>query len=478
MKLVNRKVDMTPKLRENAVSYDVAVIGGGPGGLPAAIASAQAGARTIIVERTAALGGAAASGLGILGFLDRSGNKALGGIAQELVDRLTALGGSPGHFRCPVHNSITPVSPDLVKIVAVQMCQEAGVDILFENELLEVVVDSSATIRSATVFGKLTKTCIDAKVFIDATGDGDLAYLAGVPHTLGQDGTRTMQPSTLMFTVTGFDLDRFFAFLDENPDEMGIKESYAHGYDVDFLRRTRGHCYIGMTRQVAEARRSGDFTIPRNQFIYISTASERQLAINTSRVIRIDASDPVQLSQGLETGYGQVLELLTFMRERMPGFENVELSQIAPALGIRETRHFAGEHRLTMDSLYAPTTSDHAIALSAYNIDVHSGTGDGIDLQVVEEPFGIPFGCLLPQEVDGLLLSGRTISVDSTVFAAARVMGTCMAIAEAAGLAAATAVRVGGSVKDVDIATLRNQLRDRGAILPGVRANTAAAQMH
>ncbi|WP_022919211.1 FAD-dependent oxidoreductase [Ruania albidiflava] len=464
---------MRPPLRENAVSYDVAVIGGGPGGLPAAIAAARAGARTILVERTAALGGAAASGLGILGFLDRAGNPALGGIAQELVDRLVAVGGSPGHFRCPVHNSITPISPDLLKIVAVQMCQEAGVDILFENELLDVDIDPSDTLRSATVYGKLTKTRIEARVFIDATGDGDLAYLAGVPHTLGQDGTRTMQPSTLMFTVTGHDLDRFFAFLDDDPEEMGIKESYAVDYDVDFLRRTPGHCFIGMTQRIAQARAAGAFTIPRNQFIYISTASDRQLAINTSRVTRIDASDPVQLSKGLETGYGQVLELLDFMRSSMPGFEQVELSQIAPALGIRETRHFIGEHRLTMGTLDSPTTSEEAIALSAYNIDIHSGTGDGIDLQVVEEPFGIPYGCLVPQQVDGLLLSGRTISVDSTVFAAARVMGTCMAIAESAGLAAASAVETGGSVKDVDVARLRADLHDQGAILPGMPARSA-----
>src|SRR5699024_9007782 len=371
------------------------------------------------------------------------------GIAQELIDRLKEIGGSPGHFRCPVHNSITPVSPDLVKIVAVQMCQEAGVDILFEHELLEVDVDDGGAMRAVTVYGKLTRTRITAEVFIDGTGDGDVAYLAGVPHTLGQDGTQTMQPSTLMFTVTNFDLERFWDFLDEHPYEMGIKEEYAAGYDVDFLRRTRGHCYIGMTARVASAREAGDFSIPRNQFIYIATASERLLAINTSRVIRIAASDPIERSRGLEAGYSQVWEIVQFMRENMPGFEEVEISQIAPALGIRETRHFAGEERLTMDALYSEATSERAIALSAYNIDVHSGTGDGIDLHVVEEPFGIPFGALLPQAVDGLLLSGRTISVDSTVFAAARVMGTCMAIAEAAGTAAALAVRDGRSPKDV-----------------------------
>lgn len=456
----------TPSLRKNAVRYDVAVIGGGPGGLPAAIAAARSGARTLLVERTAALGGAAASGLGILGYLDRSGNQALGGLAQELVDRLMAIGGSPGHFRCPVHNSITPVSPDLLKIVAVQMCQEAGVDILFENELFDASVNDAGVLHSVTVYGKLTMTRIDAKTFIDATGDGDLAYLAGVPHNVGQDGTQTMQPSTLMFTVTGHDLPRFFAFLDEHPVEMGIKEDYAGGYDVDFLRRTRGHCFIGLTDRVAQARADERFSIPRNQFIYISTASENLLAINTSRVIRIDASNPVELSRGLEVGYAQVFELLDFMRTSVPGFENVEITQIAPALGIRETRHFLGQTRLTMDTLYSSATNEEAVALSAYNIDIHSGTGDGIDLHVIEEPFGIPFGCLVPQNVDGLLLSGRTISVDSTVFASARVMGTCMAIAEAAGLAAASAIRDGISVKDVDVRQLREELSARGAILP------------
>lgn len=458
---------MKSALRENSTSYDVAVIGGGPGGLAAAIAAARAGARTILVERTAALGGAAASGLGILGYLDRSGRPALGGIAQELIDRLTALGGSPGHFRCPVHNSITPVSPDLVKIVAVQMCHEAGADILFDNELLDVEVDDRNVLRAVTVFGKLTKTRIEATVFVDGTGDGDVAYLSGVPFALGQEGTHTMQPSTLMFTVTGHQLDRFFGFLDEHPEEMGIKEAYADGYNVDFLRKTRGHCFIGLTKLVDQARGHGNFHTPRNQFIYISTASERLLAINTSRVTRIDASDPIQLSAGLETGYQQVLEIVQFMRT-VPGFEDVEISQIAPALGIRETRHFIGEHRLTMDSLDAPETAALAVAQSAYNIDIHHGTGDGIDLSVVEKPFGIPYGCLVPASVDGLLLSGRTISLDSKVFASARVMGTCLAVGEAAGTAAELALSKGVAVRDVDVDELRSRLTRNGGILPHV----------
>ena len=457
------------KLRHHEKNYDVVVVGGGPGGLPAAIAAARGGARTLLVEATSALGGAAASGLGILGFLDRQGNTALGGLAQEFMDRLAAVGGAIGHFPCPVHNSISPVSPDMVKIVAVQMCREAGVDILFNNAVMDAEVEDG-TVHAITVFGKLTTTRIQARTFIDGTGDGDLAFLARAPFDSGQDGTGVMQPSTLMFTVTGHDLDRFFTFLQENPSAMGIKEDYATEYDVDFLRRTRGHCFIGLTDLVAQAQAQGDFTIPRNQFISISTPSDKLLAINTSRLTRIDSSDPVELSEGLERGYLQVLELLQFMRTYVPGFEDVELSQIAPALGVRETRHFVGEARLTIDEVDTEETRRSAIAQSAYNIDIHSGTGDGIELEVVEEAFGIPYGCLLPRGVGGLLLSGRTISVDSRVFAAARVMGTCMAIGEAAGTAAAMALAEDTPVRDVDVSALRARLLENGAVLPSAPA--------
>lgn len=460
------------KLRHHEKTYDVVVVGGGPGGLPAAIAAARGGARTLLVEATAALGGAAASGLGVLGFLDRQGNRALGGFAQEFMDRLAAVGGAIGHFPCPVHNSISPVSPDMVKIVAVQMCREAGVDILFNNSMMDAeVVDG--TVQAITVFGKLTTTRIQARTFIDGTGDGDLAFAAGARFESGQEGTGEMQPSTLMFTVTGHDLDKFFTYLDDNPAAMGIKEDYAAGYNVDFLRKHRGHCFIGLTDLVAQAQADGDFTIPRNQFITISTPSDRLLAINTSRLTRIDSSDPIELSDGLERGYLQVLELLQFMRTYVPGFESAELSQIAPALGVRETRHFVGDYRLTFEDVDTKAAEHDAVALSGYNIDIHSGTGDGIELEVVDEAFGIPYGCLVPQGVDGLLLSGRTISVDSRVFASARVMGTCMAIGEAAGTAAALALRHNTSVREVDVPTLQAQLVERGAILPQSALQTA-----
>ncbi len=443
--------------------YDIAVIGGGPGGIPAAIAAARRGKKVILVERNSFLGGAATSGLGILGYLDRDGNQALGGIAQELIDRLIEMHGALGHYRCPVHNSISPISPEYFKIVAVEMCREAGVDILFNNELLDVDVENGH-VTAVTVYGKCTRTKISARVFIDATGDGDLAFMAGAAFQSGQDETGIMQPSTLMFTVVNYDLEKLLCYAQTHPEDFGIKENYAKGYDPDFFRVTPGHCFIGLTDMIKKAKAAGDFDVPRNQFIYITTPIEGALAINTTRITNIDASDTYQLSEGLVLGYQQVDALIKFMNKYIPGFENARLSSIAPSLGIRETRHFEGVYRLTRKEMYSDYVRENAVAQSAYNIDIHSGVKDHIDLTPVNTPFGIPYGCMVPATIDGLLLSGRTISLDTETYASARVMGPCLAVGEATGEAAAISLEDGVEVRQVSVSKLRNRLKANGNI--------------
>lgn len=442
-------------------TYDIVVIGGGPGGIPAAVAAARRGHKVLLVERNSFLGGAATSGLGILGYLDRQGKKALGGIAQELMDRLEEMHGAMGHFRCPVHNSISPISPECFKIVAVEMCREAGVEILFNNELLDVSVENG-TVRTVTVYGKCVRTVLTAKVFIDATGDGDLAYLAGAPYVSGQDETGIMQPATLMFTVTNYDLEKLLSYAEQHPEDFGIKEDYAKGYNPDFFRNTPGHCFIGLTEMIRRAKAAGDFDVPRNQFIYITTPTEGELAINTSRITNIDASDVYQLSDGLTTGYEQVHELLRFMNKYIPGFEHARLSAIAPSLGVRETRHFKGCFRLTRENMYSDEVKRQAVAQSAYNIDIHSGVKDHIDLTPVSQPFGIPYGCMVPVQTDGLLLSGRTICLDTATYASARVMGPCIAVGEAVGEAAALCIENGTAPRAVDLTALQARLKANG----------------
>ena len=450
--------------RQVHLECDVAVIGGGPGGLSAAISAAREGAKVVLVERTSALGGAAASGLGILGYIDRGGNKALGGLAQEYIDRLVAKRGSLGHGRCPVHNSVTGISPDRFKIMAMDLCREAGVQVIFGCELLDVMLENGS-IAAVSVYGKCTDIIIKAKLYVDGTGDGDLAYMAGVPYVTGQDDTGICQPSTLMFTVTDFDLEKFYAFLEEHPEEVGIKEDYAKGYDIPFFRTTPSHCLIGLGKMIERARAVGDFDVPRNQFIYIKTAHPALLAINTVRITNIDASDPLQLSSGLAEGYRQIDVLMGFMNKYVPGFENAVISQISPTLGIRETRHFKARTRLTKDSMYAYKTDDETIALCGYNVDIHSGTSDHIDLSLLQKPFGMPYGSMVPLGVQNLLMVGRTIDVDTEVFAAARVMGPIIAMGEAAGVAAAQCVHENKRPAEVDVKRVREILLSHGAIL-------------
>ncbi len=446
------------------LAYDVVVIGGGSAGVCVAISAARQGAKTILVERTGVLGGCASSGLSILGYLDRRGQTVLGGIAQEIQERLQEMGGAMGHFRCPVHNSISPISAHMFKILAVEMCREAGVDILFNCDVTDVRT-VNGRIEAVTVYGKCTDIMIEGRVFVDGTGDGDMAYLAGCRFTAGQDGTGVMQPSTLMFTLANFDLEKFFAWVEDHPDEVGIKEDYAEGYDLKFFRTTPGHCLIGLSDTIKKARAAGDFSLPRNQFIYIKTAVESLLAINTSRIINIDASDPFQLSHGLEEGYLQIHELVRFMRGYVPGFEHVAVADISPTLGIRETRHFEGIRRLTKDEMFAYRQGDDTIALCGYNVDIHAGTGDHIDLSRLEKAFGLPYGCFVARDVENLFLAGRTLSVDSTVFAAARVMGPLMAAAEGIGVAAALCVKQGIQPAKADVREIREILLAHGAIL-------------
>ena len=444
--------------------YDVVCVGGGPGGFPAAIAAARLGAKTLLVERTSFLGGMAATGLSLLGYLDANGERVLGGVTEEFYQRLMNVGGALGHFRCPVHNSISPINPELVKLVALEMCREADVELLFNCEPMEAET-KNGKLSKVIFYGKLKKIAVEASVFIDATGDGDLAALAGADFTFGQDATRLTQPATLMFTVSNVDMESVFRYVEEHPEEIVLPNTYSASYNPSFFRATKGHCLIGFPSLLKRAAADGKYHIPRDRFIYIISAEEGRLAINTSRLFDVDATDPESLSRGIEEGSMQVLELLEMMREYLPGFENCRLSAVSPLLGVRESRHFHALRQLTGAEVRQGKRDGESIALGAYNIDVHDGRDEGITLEPISAAYGVPLGALIPAATDGLVLSGRTIDADVQAFGSCRVMGTCMVIGEAAGTVAALAAHKNVPVRSVEASEVRKALLDAGAIL-------------
>lgn len=421
--------------------YDIAVIGGGPGGLTAALAAARHGAHVIIIEKNGYLGGLATSGLPLLGFLDKRGNQVVGGIAQELIDHLTKIGGAYGHNRCPLHNSVTIVDPDLFKIIAFQKCIEANIEILLHCEAIDVSLNNKK-IDQITASGKGMKFNIEADTYIDATGDGDVAFLAGAAYEKGQKDTGVMQPPTVMFSLCNFNAENFYKYLEDHPEDLIPAETMhvSTGYDVPFLKSHPSHVFLGLRTLLKKLSNKGVNPLQRDTLIYINSTNPGQIYVNTTRILDFDGTDPRELTRGEIEGHFQIVELVSMLKRYVPGFEDCYISNINPAIGIRETRRIAGIQKLAIDNVLAGDIPSDTIALGSYKVDIHNGTDHTTILTDLERPYGIPLGCLVSKDINNLMISGRCISMDSQALASVRVMPTCMAIGEAAGVCAALAL--------------------------------------
>ncbi|HHV60702.1 MAG TPA: FAD-dependent oxidoreductase [Clostridiaceae bacterium] len=444
------------------LKYDVVVIGSGPGGLPAAIAAARQGAKVLMIERNSYIGGNAVSGLPMLAFLDKKGRQVTAGIAQEFIDKLIARKACFGHRLCPMHNSVTVIQPDILKIIAFETCKDAGVDILLHCEPVRVDVENRR-LKRVFVLGKGDLFAIEGKVFVDATGDGDVAYMAGAAYEKGE----VLQPPTLMFTLGNLNHEKFFDYLEKNPDQLtyGGRIECGEGYDAAYFRASKNHVFVGLRKLIMELREKGECPIDRDTFIYINSPNEGQVYVNSTRHLNVDASNVFDLTRAVTEGHIQIEKLVDMMRKYVPGFENCYISNINTNLGVRETRRIMGIKKLTGDRIINGEVPEDTIALGSYKIDIHSGRDDSTILQILEEPYGIPYGCLVSKDIDGLMMSGRCISVDVEVLGSSRVMPTCMAIGEAAGVGAALAVKYNILPSEVNCQEVRKIIKDNGGIL-------------
>ena len=437
-------------------SVDILVVGAGPSGLMAAQAAAAEGLKVMLIESRSYLGGNLTIGLPILGFLGQKGNQIIKGLPQRFIDRLKERGAASDHRPCALHVSLTIIDSEEAKTLAMQLMEEAGVEVLMYVFCTDVLKEGDE-VKGVVIESKAGREAILAKTVIDCTGDGDVAYRAGVECRKG-DAEGGMQPPTLMFCMRGVETQKLRDAIVNDPET----------YDMDIMPhesfRQRNFITVGLRNQIRQAQEAG-IDIPVARTILITGMNEDEIWVNMSRVNGTDPTKPESHTFGEMEGRKQIYRIAEYLKRFVPGFENAWMEKVAPFMGIRESRVTVGKYVLTAQDILACRRFDDSIAVASYPVDLHHPKGGDCTLEYCGDCYDIPYRTLVPEKVENLLVAGRCSSMNHEAMASTRVMSTCMALGEAAGRAARIALLDGVKPSQVDVQKVRDELRATGAYL-------------
>lgn len=453
-------IDLPARKGTLAAETDVLVVGGGPAGIGAALGAAHAGARVILAERYGFFGGNATAALvmPLMSFHTQKrgppagdeldllpndqgvGDAVIAGVVRQFLDRMVSTGGA---ISPSVRTGFTvPFDPELFKMVAMEMLDQAGVQFLLHAFASGVAPDSGT--KGVVFETKSGPVVIKAKCVVDATGDGDVAASAGAPYEIGRfDGL--VQPMTLMFRMVDFERSEFATYVKANPKQW------------------RG--VHGLWDLIKQATERGELTLPREDILFFGTPHPREIAVNSTRVNRVLGTNVWDWTYAEWIARRQMRQILDFLSKYVPGFESAYIAQSGVHTGVRETRRMTGEYQLTADDVLTAKKFDDVIARCTYPIDIHNPEGSGTVLKRVPEgdAYDIPLRALIPQRIDNIIVAGRCISGTHEAHSSYRVMPVSMATGQAAGVCAAASAKLGKNPRDVPYAEVQRELIRQGA---------------
>jgi hypothetical protein len=415
--------------------FDLIVIGAGAAGTLAAIAAGRKGLKTLLVEKGNCAGGMATSGLlSILGPFDDGNKRIIKGLPEEILINMVKQ-----NFAEDFETGFIPINPEGMKLVLDEFLTDANVEVLYHSMLIDSKT-ANGKIEEISVSTKSGEMRFKAKVFVDASGDGDLAARSGAPFVMGEKNSGWFQPMSGICRLGG---------INEN----------LYKWEGNFRYR----------KEIMQARKDGKITFDADAIGCAEHVPGQKgvLAVNMSHIYELNPLSAKDLSKAEIIGRKHCQEILSFFRKYVTGCSNAFLLDTGLQIGVRESRRIEGEYTLTEEDVLNGRLFSDSVAVNAYHIDVHLPSDERTSDDIVSPAkyYGIPFRSMLPLKVNNLIVAGRCISCTHIALASVRIMPACMAMGEAAGTAAFLAVKNQTPPKEIDIPLLQKELIKDGAFL-------------